>query len=48
MAAGRRGTYEWQNECKTNGERAKYVFDNELFTDCEFLVGSDEGKEVSN
>jgi hypothetical protein len=49
MSAGNRGLkYDWQNEYKSNGERAKYALVNGLFTDCEFLVGSDEGKEVSN
>ena len=47
MAVGSRGLqYDWQNECKSRGERAKYILANGLFTDCEFLVGSDEGKEV--
>ena len=49
MSVGTRGLqYDWQNECKSRGERAKYILENGLFTDCEFLVGSDEGKEVSN
>ena len=37
---------DWQIDKKSNGERAKHMFDTSLYCDCEFLVGNEEEREV--
>jgi hypothetical protein len=37
---------EWQQNLKTILERDIYLLDNEMFMDCEFLVGEGEESKV--
>lgn len=39
---------DWQMDTQSIRERGKYLLDNALWTDCKFLVGTEESNKVSS
>ena len=37
---------DWHVEKKCNADRARHMFETSLYSDCEFLVGIEDDKEV--
>ena len=38
---------DWQGVTKSIPERARYLLDSALWTDCKFLVGTDDDKSAT-